>query len=375
MKILHLISSGGMYGAEAVILNLMRVLRGGPHESALGVFLGASQAGKQLYERALAEGLETHGIPCSGPLDRCVPRVICELANHTRADIVHAHGYKADVYLYLAMRRMPTPLVSTCHTWYDNDLSLRLYGALDRFVLRRFARVAAVSGQVRARLLASGVPGHRVVLIRNGIDLRNFEQSFARPAPDHALRVGLVGRLDREKGIDLFLRAAVEVLKQLPLTRFEVVGDGPDRDKLQALIHEFGIEHNVFLPGRRDDMAAFYSSIDLLVSSSRQEGLPIALLEAMASSLPIVATAVGAVPDVLRDGESGLLVNAEDVPALTAAMLALLHDAPQRARLGAAARLVVAQRFSADRMAADYLDFYEQALQESHRAPNIRTAG
>jgi len=378
VKILHVISSGGMYGAEAVILTLLRVSRDGPHPGALAVFVNASRPNVQLYDRALAEGLEVHAIECRGQMDPAVPAALRTLVTHTGVTVVHAHGYKADVYLYLALRGLRTPaMVSTCHTWYDNDLALRLYGALDRFVLRRYARVAAVSEAVRQRLLAAGVRPGRVALIRNGIDLRPFEtqpreplcpefpsqagQSDARP-----LRVGLVGRLEREKGVDLFLDAAAGVLQALPRTQFAVAGDGPDREKLQARIEQLGIGSNARLLGRQDDMPGFYASLDLLVSASRQEGLPIALMEAMASRLPLVATAAGAVPDLVLPEQTGLLVGAGDVPALTAAILRMLREPATRARLAHAARERIASEFSAERMTADYLHFYEQAMRENH---------
>ena len=356
-----------MYGAEAVILNLMHTIRNGPHASALCVFRNGSQPDVQLYERARAEGLETYSLECRGQLDRKVPQALRNLVRRTGADVLHAHGYKADVYLYLAARKLNIAAVSTCHTWYDNNLSLRLYGALDRYVLRSYSAVAAVSEEVRQRLLQAGVSDERVTLIRNGVDLRPFTIRKDQTAPDQPLHVGLVGRLDREKGIDLFLRAAAGVLVQLPLTRFTVVGDGPDRDKLQALIGELGISKNAFLLGRQENMPSYYSTLDLMVSSSRQEGLPMALLEGMASGLPLVAAAVGAVPGLVHDGVTGSLVAAEDVPALTRAMLDLLRDPAKRNRFGAAARGLVEQDFSAERMTADYVKFYEQAAQRRNR--------
>ncbi len=361
MKILHLISSSGMYGAEAVILSLMRTLAGGPNQSALGVFINPALPNVQLYERALSEGMETHAIECRGQVDRAVPAALRALVERSGADLAHAHGYKADVYLYVALRGRGIPIVSTCHTWYDNDLLLWLYGGLDRFVLRSFSRVAAVSGEVRRRLLRAGVREGRIELIRNGIDLGAFE---SRPHREQGLCVGLVGRLDREKGIDIFLHAVVQVLKAEPLARFSVAGDGPDRAKLQALIEELGIGANVALLGRQEDMRAFYSSLDLMVSSSRQEGLPIALLEGMASGLPLVATAVGEVPSLVRHGETGLLIEPENIEALATAVVKLLREPLLRERYGAAARARIANEFSAERMAAGYMRLYEHACEE-----------
>jgi glycosyltransferase involved in cell wall biosynthesis len=369
-KVLHIISSGGMYGAEAVILNLSRTLNEGPHRSMLGVFSNLSQPNLQLYEIATKQGIEAHAIPCQGQIDRTVPAAVRDLVRQTGATVVHAHGYKADIYVYLAMRGSRTPIVSTCHTWYDNDLTVRLYGALDRLVLRSYSAVVAVSEEVKQRLLGAGVHKDRIHLIQNGIDLRPFAASHPsrrdQPEPDLPLKVGLVGRLAPEKGVDLFLRAAAGVLNEMPLTQFVIVGDGPDRAKLQALIDELGIGKNASLFGRNEDMPSFYASLDLLVSSSRQEGLPIALLEGMASGLPLIATAVGAVPTLVQDSRTGVLVPPENPQALTTAIVKLLRDPASRSSYGAAARNLIQQEYSAERMAADYLQLYEQAVQKAH---------
>ncbi len=377
MKVLHLISSGGMYGAEAVILNLSKTLNQGPDQSVLGAFANSSQPNLQLFEHAAASGIQAHAIACNGQFDRSVPTSLHRLVQQTGADIVHAHGYKADVYAWLAFRSSlrgsprssQVRLVSTCHTWYDTNLSLRLYGALDRVVLRGFAGVVAVSDQVRQRLLNAGVRENRVQLIRNGIDLTPFEAarqlSQSQHQADRPLTVGLVGRLSWEKNVDLFLRSAAQVLAHLPSTRFLVVGDGADRPKLEALLDQLGIRSNVTLLGRTENMPAVYASFDLMVSSSRQEGLPIAILEGMASSLPVVATAVGAVPTVVRDGVTGSLVPSEDPEALSSAILHLLQNPHLRHSYGAAARQLIADDFSAARMTADYLHLYRQVLNGS----------
>ena len=125
--------------------------------------------------------------------------------------------------------------------------------------------------------------------------------------------------------------AAAKVLVELPSTKFVVVGEGPDRDKLESLIDELKIRKSVSMLGRRDDMPSVYASLDIMVSASRQEGLPMAILEGMASSLPLVATAVGEVPTVVLDGHTGVLVPPEDASLLASAIVKLLRDS-DRAR-------------------------------------------
>lgn len=365
MKIVQIISSGGMYGAEAVILNMSRTLNEGAHSSVLGVFSNSANPNLQLHEAATKEGIKSHLIPCKGQIDRTVTASIRELAARTNADIVHAHGYKADIYVYLALRASRIPFISTCHNWIDNEILDILYGKADRLVLRNYAAVVAVSDAVKRRLVKAGIHEERIFLVRNGIDLRPFDDAppslHCNSAPPRAPIVGFIGRLASEKGADIFLRAAAKALVELPSTNFVVVGEGPDRDKLESLIDELQIRERVTMLGRRDDMPSVYASLEIMVSASRREGLPMAILEGMASSLPIVATAVGDVSAVVRDGRTGVLVPPEDSTLLASAIVTLLRDPDRRQQLGIAARKLIEDEFSAGRMTADYLRVYENA--------------
>jgi glycosyltransferase involved in cell wall biosynthesis len=367
MRVLHIISSSGMYGAEAVILNLSRTLNSQAHHSILGVFSNLSNPNHQLHERALQEGIESHLLVCKGQLDRTTIAGIRDLAIHVGADVVHAHGYKADIYVYLALRGTAIPYVSTCHNWLNNDITVRLYGIADRFVLRNYMRVVAVSADVQQRLRKAGVAREKISPIRNGIDLQPFENATPaiRPAADskeNSLRIGLIGRLSPEKGIDIFLRAAALVLPEFPNARFLLVGEGPDRDKLELLIDELKMRDSISFLGRRDDMPSIYASLDVMVSASRFEGLPMAILEGMATGLPLVATAVGEVSTVVLEGRTGLLVKPEDPNALAEKILELLRDPAKRRRFGTAARKLIQQEYSSQRMTSDYLRIYSEAI-------------
>ena len=369
MTVLQIISSGGMYGAEAVILNLSDELHASGHKSVVAVFSNVANENVELYGVATRRGIEAHLIPCSGQMDRTVGAKIRALVKKTGADVVHAHGYKADIYCYFALRGCyfplrgtGVPMVSTCHTWYDNDWRVTLYGKIDRMVLRGFDGVVAVSDVVKGQLLAAGVKADKVTLIQNGIGTAAFEgvtPSLRDELAESELLVGLVGRLSREKGVDVFIRAAAEVLKVLPGVRFVVVGDGPDRVALRALIEELGVGARVSLLGPRSDMPAVYASFDVMVSASREEGLPMAILEGLASGRALIATNVGAVPMVVRDGDTGVLLAPENVALLAGAIQRLLQDATLRVRLGTAGKRVIAAEFSAARMTADYLRVYE----------------
>ena len=361
-----------MYGAEAVILNLSQALIAGGNSSEVALFENLSAPNLDLERAAAQRNIQTHKIRCNGQIDLSVARRIRELVHVTQADILHAHGYKADIYAWCALRNSPIPLLSTCHTWYDNSRLLRAYGIADRRVLRSFAAVVAVSAEVRGQLIHAGVPSKRVSIIANGIDTHPFQQTRATGSdPSRPLTVGLVGRLSPEKGVDLFLQAAANVLTQLPETRFVVVGEGPDRPALEALLQRLKLRDRVRLPGRRDDMPAVYASLDLLVSSSRQEGLPVSLLEAMASGLPILATSVGEVPSLIRDQQTGLLVPPNDVQSLSQAMTTLLTDPALRHRLAAQAKQLVETEFSAHTMTQHYRSVYQSVLTAPPPGPSV----
>lgn len=363
MKVLHIVSSSGMYGAEAVILNLSRGLREQGHESSVAIFRNSKNPNLQLHARAVAEGMDAHIIPCSGQVDRSAIGVIREIAAKTGADLIHSHNFKADVYSYLALRNGPVPLVATCHTWYDTDTIVTLYGKIDRFILRRFARVVAVSENVRRRLLQSGVREEKIRYVRNGIDLRPFASaSPSLPKNPSAPRVGLIGRLSWEKGVDVFIRSAARALFEFPNASFVIVGEGPDRAALEQAITDLKLIERVTLLGRREDMPSVYASLDIMVSASRQEGLPIAILEGMATALPLVATTVGEVPTVIEAGRTGLLVPPDEPEQLAAGIVELLRGPAKRAQMGAAGRQLVRDKFSAETMTAAYLDVYEEAL-------------
>ena len=365
MKVLHIISSGGLYGAEAVILNLSQAFQQQGDRSEIAIFDNQPHPNDELQAAALERSITTYSVPCHGQLDLSVPARIRDLVRSVKADVVHAHGYKADLYAWAALRTRTIPLVSTCHTWYDNSTLLRAYGALDRYILQRFAAVIAVSDEVRQRLLSSGVAPERVTLIPNGIETRPFSSISPKPAPAAPLLVGLVGRLSQEKGVDLFVRAAAHLLKDHPETRFQIIGDGPDRPALEHLITNLGLATRVTLLGRRENMPEVYASLDILVSASRQEGFPITLLEAMASALPILATSVGEVPSLIHPGETGLLVPPNDVDALVSGLRTLIADASLRCQLGANARRLVQSEFSASRMTALYRRVYTDVLHAS----------
>jgi glycosyltransferase involved in cell wall biosynthesis len=374
MKILQLISSGGFYGAESVLLNLSVELECIGHVCIVGVFENAKNPNTQVGDRAETAGLAVRRFPCRRRFDWQAVRAIQKIIERDEIDVVHAHGYKADFYALLAGRLAEVPVTATCHNWLGESLSMRAYGWLDRYLLRFFDGVAAVSQSVAEQLRYSGAL-QRGRVIPNGVPTRGggIESLLAdQIRTGHRIVVGSVGRLSAEKGTSVFIEAASRICPDFPQVRFVVVGDGPLRSSLEARVRELGMATQFFFAGERNDVDQIYRLFDIYVLPSFQEGMPMALLEAMAAGLPTVATKVGGVPDLVSDRSVGLLVEPGDAETLAAGIRDLLNDQSQRERMGR-----VEEHFSAATMARNYAELYEEALRRrsSSKSASVATTG
>jgi glycosyltransferase involved in cell wall biosynthesis len=337
-------------------------------ECTLGVFRNAHRPNTEVGDLARLQGLPVEIIPCKSRVHWDAVRAIRKYVKTYDIDIIHTHGYKADVYGYFAARRLGTPLLATCHAWAGRTTLLGLYGLLDHTVLRRFHRIVAVSDAVAASLRGFGIPHDRIATISNGVDVSAFRN--ARPTLVEAIPkgkrmiVGTVARLVPLKGIEYLLRAAREVLADFPNTLFVLAGDGPSRKQLEELARELGIASKVRFVGERRDMRGVYASMDIFVLPSLNEGMPMAILEAFAAGKPVIATSVGGVPKVVLHEQTGLLVQPVDTFGLRNAIVRLLTDSDLRSQLGAKGQALVERHFSVEAMALEYRGLYERLVEK-----------
>jgi glycosyltransferase involved in cell wall biosynthesis len=231
-------------------------------------------------------------------------------------------------------------------------------------VLKRFSAIAAVSDAVKECLLQTGIPAEKIRIIPNGIDVQAFERAEALPElrSSEEKVIGVVARLDLKKGF-AYLLAAVRELKNFS-HRFKVVivGEGPDRKAIEQMIERYGLQETVLLAGQQSNMPGAYAAIDIFVLPSLNEGLPMTVLEAMAASRLVIATRVGAIPSVIEDGKTGLLVDPGDTAGLRDAIARLLSDADLCRRMAVQAHEWVTRHFTADAMARQYRPLYEEVL-------------
>ena len=297
-------------------------------------------------------------------------RAIRKLIRTEQVDILHSHGYKADIYGYFATRRLGIPITATRHNQRGlrHTLAIRLYEFFDTLFLRHFNAVAAVSDLIAEELLRAGVAPQKVAVIGNGIDLSRFAGASPTLSEElnkgQGLLIGTAGRLIPQKGIEYFLMAASEVLKEFPSLLFGIVGEGPHRSTLERLIKDLGIERSVVFTGLRADMPNVYASLDVFVLPSLEEGMPMTVLEALASGLPVIATKVGAVTKLVFPNQTGILVRPREAKDLAAALISLIEDPELRVRLGQNGRSLVRNEYSSSVMSQRYLRLYEELLNE-----------
>ncbi len=372
--VLFLISSEGYFGAENMLVNLASALSNLGCRCVVGVFCDSRFQHTEVGDRAKAQGLTVELVPCAGRFDSRAVKQIRRLIAEYDVDVLHTHGYKADLYGYFSQWSSRVALVATCHNWPSRALSMRAYALLDRLALRKFDRVVAISDPLFEILLRSGVEAGRVKMIANGVEIDRFRDAKPTLRDELALGddalVGFVGRLVPGKGGEALLRAAQQVLRIIPGTKFVFVGDGPSRHSWESLAKELGISDQVVFAGVRSDMPGVYSSFQLVALPSLCEAMPMCVLEAMAASKPVVATNVGAVPKVVDPGQTGLLVDPGDVDGLSDAIVRILRDRELACQMGKNGSIRASQSFSADAMARQYRRSVSTSYRHSPGSPS-----
>jgi len=366
MRVLQLINSLGFFGAENVLMELSKALKHNV-EPIVGVFNNKYNPHMEVAEEAERYNLKTAVFPCNGRFD---PRTFLALRTffkNGRIDLVHTHNYKSNFYAFFASSGLNLPLITTCHNWPGTTAKMRFYAALDKRLLNGFERVVAVSDLVKDEILHHGISLSKVSIIPNGIDINKFTTQLEDDkkkirkdlgVPIDCKLVGTVGRLSEEKGHDFLVVAARIVLHHYQKAMFLIVGDGPQMERLKREANQLPF----IFTGVRNDMPGLYSAMDLFVLPSLNEGLPMVLLEAMASHKPVVATKVGDVSKLIRDGQNGLLVEPGDGNCLADALLYLLGNDEKRSLIAQEGYRTVLEYFSSKVMADKYFETYQEVL-------------
>ena len=344
--------SGG--GPDKTILNSPRYLSRGGYR-ALCAFMRHPEDSRfsEIEDRAVQWDAPLVGIDDTGPFDYRIPGRFLEVCQRVGPAIWHGHDYKSNLMGLIVGRSYPMHLVTTVHGWVKRTWKTPLYYALDRLCLRRYDQVVCVSTDLQRTVRNLGVSESRCSYIPNGVDTDEFRkvhpgsaQSSAGSRSPRRLVIGAAGRLSSEKGFDILIESIKALVSEGRDVELRIAGEGDQRASLEHQLQRSGIRERVALLGYQADVLQFFGDLDMFVVSSRREGLPNVLLEAMAMELPVVSTRVAGVGEGIRHLENGLLVEAGSVASLTGALRSLQTDEDLRARLGQEARRCVVESYS-----------------------------
>lgn len=370
IRLLHVYQNSNVGGIQQQLLSLLR-----EYDRAVvdPVFCSLGPRGE------IGSELERLGIPFvalgRGRSHRVSPGIVLELARLMRkhgTQVVRTHKYRANLYGRVAALIAGVPVrIASFHGNYRKDLRLERR-IVNRLLSRATDRFVAVSGSISDDIVRyDAVEPSRVIVIRNGVDTERFRPLERRPdlrrefaLQENAVVVGTIGRFVSAKGFEYLIEAVAQLAPSVPGIVLVIVGEGSLREKFEERAAALGIAERLVFPGMRRDIPEVLNAFDVFVMPSVAEGLPNALLEAMSCSRPIVATAVGGIPEVLGDRRNGLLVAPKDAAALAAAIAEMLRDSAFSERCGQTARQDILDRHSIRATARTWEALYRKLLAE-----------
>lgn len=326
----------------------------------------------ELSDHLRSLGAEVYVTPMPDNPPWSAIQTVSALVKAHAIDVLHAHLPNAHLLSALVGRLCSKPVITTIHGRQLSTLDLEVHRTAS-------THLSVVCRQTYFHALGLGVSPSQLHLIANGADttlfvprrVRNGPLRQALGVPPEAPLVGQVGRLSAEKGPDVFVRAALAAHAVMPDVHFVLIGEGPLRTELEQTVVRLGLTERVHFAGLQTDMANIYAELDVVVSASRSEAMPLAVLEAMSSGVPVIATRVGGVPDLVQHNLSGWLVGDGDYDAMAAQLVSLLREPERAASMGQRARERVVSQFSLDHSVAGTAQLLRKLAQRGGDARRV----
>jgi glycosyltransferase involved in cell wall biosynthesis len=369
------------------ILQVVRPAQGGIKKHLATLLAGLDRTKYELYLAAppdpdLVEALrplvhDVYYVPIAEGLnprrDWQIIKTLRGIITSQQIDLVHTHGVRAGILgQYAAYRAGRCPVVATIHNSQDPHSRLfQVFRFLQTYLNRAAVdHIITVSQALKEEIIKfESTPSEKITVVYNGIDLGQYHPSHeldpeVRVAglPDSLPVIGAVARLEPHKGLKTLVEAVPLIEKDFGPVSLAIIGDGPERPLMERLIRQLGLSGRVVLAGFRNDVPELLPGFDLVAIPSLQEGLSILAIEALACGCPVVASRVGGLPEIIRDGHTGLLVPPCDPPALAEAIIRVLNNRQLAAQLGKAGRRLVENQFTRARMIAGTEEIYDQVL-------------
>ena len=366
--VLHIQKVSGIAGSENHLLTLLPNLATYNYDPIMLVLANSADQVQSFIAHMRARGVQTDYLCMSSDIDPCLVARLARYMRQRHLDIVHTHLFHADIYGTLAARLAGIRrLVSTKHG-FNPWRRQRLYGWLDRLAAGRQTHIITISDAIGQWLVqVERLPATKMSTIHYALDVGHF-RGDQRMSPVLATLsrplIGTVTRLLHQKGVHILLDAFATCLRHVPQASLVVLGDGPERPALEAQVRAHGMAQRVHFLGymATPDVSAIMRGVDIFVFPTFGEGFGLVLLEAMAWGKPVVASQVMAIPEIVRHGETGLLVPPDDIASLAQALLRLMQDLPLCHRLGMAGQRRVEREFTVERMVQQTVCVYDQLL-------------
>ena len=370
-KTLQLLDSAGLYGAENVVLNLSAVLKETKFENHIGCFHYMGKSKPEVGKRAEETGITTVYFSMSGKLDFGCIKNIAKYCQQNNISLIHSHGYKTSGICLLLRLLYGIPYVITSHMMFPNLTRMIVYSYIEKVCMLFAEKVIGVSEEIVLNLNKGLVPKKKLLVIDNGIDteatfnIKDYNEKQLRRElglREDSILVGSLGRLTEQKDYGTLILSAVEVLKKTNNCEFFIAGEGLLKDALLQLVREHGVDDSFHFVGYREDIGSLLKLMDIFVLSSLSEGLPMAMLEAMAAGLPIVVTRVGGIPQVVINNQNGQLVDKDNPQQLAEALLALVKSKEKRSLTGNNARKTILAKYSMHQMTQKHIELYNSII-------------
>jgi glycosyltransferase involved in cell wall biosynthesis len=356
LKLLHLNAGTKLGGTETMLLRFLERV----DQSQFEVYVSAFFPGGELLEEASKRGGKFVLFNITNPanvfqLFSALIKLV-RFLNNNKIDIIHLYGFWINIGGRFAAKLAKVPIIITGQRTEDNWRNV-FHSFLDRFTSRWVDLYISVFNKGKELLIRRDrIPENKIVVIHNGIDL-DWANSIER-SNENFPTIGMIAAFNHFKAQDVLIRAAPKILEKFPQAKFILAGCGCTEKKMSEMISNFGLNRHFSVPGFVKDTRQILSQLDIFVLATHSEGFPVSILEAMSVGIPVVASNVGGIPELIENGTTGILVEPNNFDQLASAIIEILENQAKAKRMGEAAKERVKKYFSIEQMMAQLESIY-----------------
>jgi glycosyltransferase involved in cell wall biosynthesis len=382
LRIAYILTPVEFGGAEKVCLTFLKNVDRDKFDIAPILLTRPWERENEFRQKIKKENYTIHEVPVAKSategyhrIVRCY-RLIYSILRERSVDLIHTNGYFADIIGMPLAQMFRIPAISTCHGFISNNWKYRLYNKLDLVALKFFNKIIAVSATIKDDLIRSGISESRILVIPNAVEY-NYREEVSVKTRQYQRRylnikendfvIGYVGRLSEEKGIKYLIEASLLLSKSGVPLKVLIIGEGSQRKELEDFVNETGLNHQIIFTGFQADIEKWLPALDVFVLPSLTEGTPMALLEAMSFGIPIIASRVGGVPNIVINGQNGILVEAGHSEEIAHSLNLLFQDISLRQKISLEALNLISTKHNSNSWCMTIQDQYAKLIERNEQ--------